>query len=77
MTDPVFTAKITPSLSPAAQQLVYIYDQAPGSSGPFCNPAGLAAVLDYLANTEPTEPFRFPADYLRFRAAQLRGEGND
>jgi hypothetical protein len=48
MTDPVFTAKTTPTLHPDAQRLVDIYDQTPGSSGPYCNPAGLAAALDEL-----------------------------
>jgi hypothetical protein len=49
MADPVFRAKISPVLSADAQRLVDIYDQTPGSAGPYCNPDGLAAVIDAIA----------------------------
>jgi hypothetical protein len=59
-----FKAKVTPYLHSAAQRLVQIYDQTPGSVGPYCNPDGLANVLDALA-----------CDGLRLSeaAAMLRG----
>lgn len=70
MTNPVFTATTTPTLGPDAQRLVDIYDQTPGSSGPYCNPAGLAAALEALADlaefgTDGRRLFRAYARMLR------------
>jgi hypothetical protein len=43
--------KVTPELCEVAQELIRIYDQVPGSSGPYCNPPSLAAVLREIGNT--------------------------
>lgn len=61
-----FRARIRPTLSSAAQELVGIYESTPGSTGPGCCPEALAAVLDRLAG--------FPRFYFEELAAQLRGE---
>jgi len=50
MTAP-FRAKVTPALTARAQQLVDAYNLTYGSAGPGCNPAGLAAVLRLVAET--------------------------
>jgi hypothetical protein len=63
-----FKSKVTPSLSPEAQRLVDIYDRTPGSSGPYCNPAGLAAVLIYAAGE-----CEWRTELLKL-GTQLRGE---
>jgi hypothetical protein len=63
-----FTAKITPTLTPEAQRLVDVYDQTPGSSGPYCNPAGLAAVLEVLQAASSGYDDLLPL------ARELRGE---
>jgi hypothetical protein len=47
----------TPS-TPRAQRLVDIYNTIPGSSGPYCNPHSLAAVVksivdEWIAGDEP------------------------
>lgn len=49
MSDPKFKSKVQIELHPEAQELVDLYDQTPGSSGPYCCPQALASVLDALA----------------------------
>jgi hypothetical protein len=75
MTEPIFIAKVTPTLPPAAQRLVDIYDATPGSSGPYCCPAALAEVLDAVADR-----IAFGcngATACQDLAAWLRGEGDE
>ena len=63
------TIKIRPTLEPEAQRLVEIYDQTPGSSGPYCLPEGVAAILDEIA----TYGEHWDATDLRAYANLLRG----
>ena len=57
--------KITPELGPQARELVHAYEAEYGSSGPGCNPTGLAAVLDRVALLEDLPRLRELADQLR------------
>jgi len=57
--------KITPTLNAEARELVQAYDAAVGSSGPYCNPGSLAAVLDRVALLEDLPRLRELADSLR------------
>lgn len=72
-----FKAAVTPTLTPDAQRLVDIYDQTPGSSGPYCNPAGLACVVNQLATdmlkADPVHSFEL-VRLLKAAAFQLRGQ---
>jgi hypothetical protein len=44
-----YKAKTYPELPAYAASLVEAYNAVPGSSGPYCNPDSLAAILDKLA----------------------------
>ena len=67
MTDPTFRAAIRPSLHPAAQELVAIYEAVPGAlTYPWAMPEALAAVLQTVAGLD--------AVALLELAALLRGE---
>ena len=68
MADFKFRAQVRPELCPSAQRLVAAYDQTYGSSAPGCCPEALAAVLEELAQLEPSS-----GEHLRYRARQLRG----
>lgn len=74
MTEPRFTAKTTPTLTPRAQGLVDAYEATYGSTGPGCCPQALAAVLDAMADDKPGPVLGYPSNYLRALAAELRGK---
>jgi hypothetical protein len=42
-------APVVKTYSDEAKDLIALYDRAPGSSGPYCNPGGLSAVLQELS----------------------------
>lgn len=49
MTNPIFKAAVQSQPSPDGQRLIEIYNSIPGSSGPYCCPHALAAVLVAIA----------------------------
>ena len=51
----MFTASRYPELTQAAQDLISVYDQTPGSSGPYANPCGLRNVLEYSRRLTPEQ----------------------
>jgi hypothetical protein len=69
-----FKAKVRPPLTPAAAELVRIYDSTYGSASPGCCPEALAAVLDALAEDLFVADMRPACRLLLERAALLRGE---
>jgi hypothetical protein len=71
------TIKTTPVLGPLAQKLVSLYDQTPGSSGPYCCPEGVAAILDEIAARHERSDLPFTPIDLVFYAALLRGVGSE
>ena len=62
---PPVSIKITPTLNALASELVHAYEATYGSSGPGCNPNGLAAVLDRIALLEGMPRLMEIADDLR------------
>ena len=71
MTDPTFRAAIRPSLHPAAQDLVAVYEAVPGAlTYPGCMPEALAAVLDHINKDDNTWLLMHIGDLSPF----LRGE---
>ena len=57
--------KITPELNAEARELVHVYESIVGSTGPGCNPASLAAVLDHIVLLEGDYRLTELADSLR------------
>ena len=69
--------KVRPTLGPEATRVVQIYDQTPGSSGPYCCPEAVAAILDEIAARHERSDLPFTPLDLVFYAALLRGIGDE